>query len=44
VSVPDLFCTLCQAMKINPRKENIGSGGRPVKIVDGGNAVKELFA
>ena len=24
VTVPDLFCTFCQALKINPRKENIG--------------------
>ncbi len=43
VSVADLFCTFCQALKINPRKENIGSLGRPIKLVDGGAAVKELF-
>jgi uncharacterized protein (DUF1501 family) len=44
VTVPDLFCTFCHALKINPRKENIGTLNRPVKIVDGGEAVKELFA
>jgi hypothetical protein len=44
VSVPDLFCSFCHALKINPRKENIGTGNRPVKIVDGGAPVKELFA
>jgi len=44
VSVADLFCTFCQALKINPRKENVSSLGRPIKIVDGGQAVKELFA
>src|SRR5262249_16937462 len=43
VTVADLFCTFCHALKINPRKENIGSGSRPVKIVDGGAPVKELF-
>jgi uncharacterized protein (DUF1501 family) len=43
VSVSDLFCTFCQALKINPRKENQSSIGRPIKIVDGGQAVKELF-
>jgi hypothetical protein len=44
VSVADLFCSLCHALKIDPRKENIATMGRPVKIVDGGKVVKELFA
>jgi hypothetical protein len=44
VSVPDLFTTFCHALKINPRKENIGPLDRPVKIVDGGQPVTELFA
>jgi uncharacterized protein (DUF1501 family) len=44
VSVSDLFCTFCHALKINPRKENQSNVGRPIKIVDGGEAVKELFA
>lgn len=47
VTVPDLFCSLYQALKINPRKENIsgtGTIGRPIKLVDGGTPVKELFA
>ncbi len=44
VTVADLFCTFCQALKINPRKENIGTLNRPIKIVDGGQSVKELFA
>jgi len=43
VKVPDLFCTFCQALKIDPRKTNVSTGGRPIKIVDGGEAVKELF-
>jgi Protein of unknown function (DUF1501) len=43
VTVADLFCTFCHSLKINPRKENISSEGRPLKIVDGGSPVKELF-
>jgi hypothetical protein len=44
VSVPDLFCSFYQALKINSRKENMSTLGRPIKIVDGGKPVKELFA
>src|SRR5262245_8332168 len=44
VTVPDLFCTFCHALKVNPRKENMSAVGRPIKLVDGGTAVKELFA
>ena len=43
VGVADLFCSFCHALKINPRKENIANFGRPMKIVDGGEVVKELF-
>jgi hypothetical protein len=43
VSVPDLFTTFCHALKINPRKENHGPLDRPIKIVDGGEPVMELF-
>ncbi|GAB4150054.1 MAG: DUF1501 domain-containing protein [Planctomycetaceae bacterium] len=44
VTVPDLLCTFCEALKVNPRIENISPLGRPMKIVDGGKPVKELFA
>jgi hypothetical protein len=44
VLVADLFCTFCQALKIDSRKENFATLGRPIKIVDGGQPVKELFA
>jgi uncharacterized protein (DUF1501 family) len=44
VTVPDLFCSFYRALKINPRKENMSSVGRPVKLVDGGQPVRELFA
>jgi hypothetical protein len=43
VTVDDLFCTFCQALGINPRTENDTNVGRPLKIVEHGAAVKELF-
>src|SRR5262245_6325824 len=43
VGVADLFCTFCHALKINPRKENLTPESRPLKIVDGGKTVSELF-
>jgi hypothetical protein len=44
VGVADLFCSFCRALDINPRKENMTPIGRPIRIVDGGQAVRELFA
>ena len=35
---------LCQSLGINPRKENLTPIGRPIRIVDGGAPVRELFA
>jgi uncharacterized protein (DUF1501 family) len=43
ILVPDLFCTFCQALGIDPRKENQSNVGRPLRIVEGGEAVKEVF-
>jgi hypothetical protein len=44
VHVADLFQTFCKSLKINPQAENIAPNGRPIKIVDGGHPVSELFA
>ncbi len=44
ISVADLLCSFCHSLKIDPRKENTSPLGRPLKIVDGGAVVKELFA
>jgi hypothetical protein len=44
VSFQDLFCTFYHALKINPRKENRTPVGRPIKIVEGGEPILELFA
>jgi hypothetical protein len=43
VSVPDLLASLCHALKVNPTKETMTPIGRPIKIVDGGKPVRELF-
>jgi hypothetical protein len=39
----DLFCTLCQSLGVDPRKENVSPLGRPMKIVDGGEPIRELI-
>lgn len=44
VAVNDLFCTLVGALGIAPEKENQSPVGRPIKIVDGGQRIKELVA
>jgi hypothetical protein len=44
VGVHDLFCTFCHALGIDPRRENLTPIGRPIRIVDGGQPVRELFS
>jgi hypothetical protein len=44
VTVHDLLSSLCRSPKIDPKKENMSPQGRPIKIVDGGKPVPELFA
>jgi uncharacterized protein (DUF1501 family) len=44
VSIPDLFQTFCKALKMNAGTELVTPLGRPMKIVDEGSAVTELFA
>lgn len=43
VTPNDLFVTLCERLNINPKKENQSPLGRPMKIVDGGEPIKELL-
>jgi uncharacterized protein (DUF1501 family) len=43
VSVNDLLRTACHALGIDADKQNMSSIGRPIKIVDGGEVVKEVF-
>jgi len=44
VSVNDLLRTACHSLSIDADKQNMSSIGRPIKIVDGGEVVKEAFA
>jgi uncharacterized protein (DUF1501 family) len=44
VSVEDLFQSICKALKIDANFENISPLGRPLKVVNGGELVPELFA
>jgi len=44
VTVPDLMATLCRSMGVDGDHETMTAIGRPMKIVDGGKAVGELFA
>ena len=43
VAVNDLFQSFCRSLSIKPEKETMSSIGRPIKIVDGGKPVNELF-
>jgi hypothetical protein len=43
VSVPDLMASLCHALHVNATKEVQTPIGRPIKVVDGGKVVNELF-
>lgn len=44
IGVPDLFQSFCHSLGINADKENMSSIGRPIKIVDGGEVVREMFS
>ena len=44
VTVPDLFSSICRSLEVDPTIENISPLGRPMKIVDGGEAMDELFS
>ncbi len=43
VAVPDLHASVCHALGINPGHEVMTPLGRPMKLIDGGEAVHELF-
>ncbi|MEM8943773.1 MAG: DUF1501 domain-containing protein [Planctomycetota bacterium] len=44
VTVNDLFRTIYHTLEIDSDHENISTIGRPIKLVDGGNVVTELFS
>jgi hypothetical protein len=43
ITVPDLFCTFCRALGMDPRRENQSNVGRPLKVVEHGAAVCDVF-
>jgi uncharacterized protein (DUF1501 family) len=43
IGVTDLLRTICSSLKIDADKENVSNIGRPLKVVDGGEVVKEVF-
>lgn len=43
IGVADLLRTICSSLKIDANKENMSNIGRPLKIVDGGAVVSEVF-
>ncbi|REJ72163.1 MAG: DUF1501 domain-containing protein [Planctomycetota bacterium] len=44
VAVGDLFASVCQSLQVDPNHENISPLGRPMRIVDKGAVIDELFA
>jgi hypothetical protein len=44
ITVPDLMSSLCHALKVDANKEVDTPIGRPMKVVDGGKVVRELFS
>jgi hypothetical protein len=36
VSTRDLFATICTALGLDPRKQNVSNVGRPIRLVDPG--------
>jgi hypothetical protein len=43
VTVPDLFATVFQTLGIDPTAENLSDIGRPIKLVEGGQVVREAL-
>ncbi|MEO8493698.1 MAG: DUF1501 domain-containing protein [Planctomycetota bacterium] len=43
VGVSDLLRTVCHSLKIDADHEHMSSIGRPIKIVDGGEVISEVF-
>lgn len=44
VGVSDLLRTVCHSLKIDADHEHMSSIGRPIKIVDGGEVISEVFS
>lgn len=44
VEVNDLLRTICHGLRIDADRENMSSVGRPIKVVDGGATVQEVYS
>lgn len=44
VAVPDLFVSFCKVLGLKPGDEYVTSDKRPIKLVEGGSVIKELFS
>ena len=44
VGIPDLLRTIFQAVGVDADQENMSNVGRPIMVVDGGEAVREVFS
>lgn len=45
VSVPDFLATVCRALGLDPRKQNMSNVGRPIRLVDPtGRPIEEVLA
>jgi len=44
VTVPDLFQSFCRVLGINPHEEYVTPDNRPIKVVEGGQVLPELFS
>jgi hypothetical protein len=44
VKIPDLLATVCQAVGIDPRKQNMSNVSRPIRIADtDARAIEEIL-
>jgi hypothetical protein len=43
VAVQDLFASLCFALGIDYQEENMSRSGRPIRVVNEGTVIEELF-
>ena len=43
VGVPDLFASLCFALGVDGNEENYSRSGRPIRVVNDGSVIEELF-
>jgi hypothetical protein len=42
-SVQDLLATVCRALGVDPNRQNMSNVGRPIRIVDNGQPIREIL-